>query len=507
MASLPKPPNQAGGAREPTFIRQLRAWGGQLQEVVAQHDAAFTGRTLPQGHLPGINPSRPGPHACGKYDNTVVQVGIGRNYKAHTPEFVFISHRGAIIEIAKTGVENVATTESGYILYEVTCTAGTWDAVAVFSATLPALVDDGKIYIVVAKVAWVGGQIQTIYQLLSDNPVVHIGSPRHSIVVDPDAGRLQLDQDSEAPGPHMVYATDANGNRGWIPYSDICAYCSGVPPDDHPPCGECSDLPACLSLGAWVPDTCGTTCVATAAPEWDGKLTLNAAKCRYEATASVDGCTLTFFYTRYYDSEAETPYCYWTLTVTQLETAGSGPNTLVWQGTTADGDEQGTITRTGGCDATASLTPTLCLRTIEVTFSGLTACCILGNLDRVQSASLSALNATHEIVEDGPGANTWTLDFAAWLSPSIDTHNAEACAGGVATTYQVNLRIVVTFDGVDTWNVTVDNDGAYSVYWFVSAAGGVGDETGATVTSDIADCIYSGFGTYVTGGSATVEVI
>jgi hypothetical protein len=446
------------------------------------------------------------PHLAVRTDDEEITVGPGRALTGRAPELVFVHYRGAIIEIAKTTAEVVATTASGYILYEVTCAAGTWAAAAVFSTTLTGATDTGKIYLPIAKVTYTSGVISNVFQFMRENPLITVGSPQYSITVDPANGRLQLDGDTDFPGPFMVYGTNGDGERGWIPYSALCAYCSGVPPEDLPPCGPCEDLPACLDFGAYVPDDCGDGCVASGfgATAWDGKIYLVPGQCKYLSKNTtggvavlINGCVHTITMERYYDSEADPVVCYWRLVILR---AGSAE--LVWVGTTADGDEQGTFTRQAGCDTTATLALTLCLRTIRLTISGMVRCC---SSSAYKPDSVAMLNGTWDIVEDSPGAGTWTLAFGAFETWNLDTYDGAACTGNITGSVAQDLNVQVTYDGATTWHIDGANDGFNSVFWIYGDDTG-GDATGGTMVGTYA-CGGDGDTVLAAGGTATVEVL
>jgi hypothetical protein len=505
--SLPPRPSQSSPAGEPTFVRQLRQWGAGIHDNLAQLQPGFRGQQFPSGSVPFRPPLMWPPHKAVQYDDLVVQVGPSRAMGVRAPdELVIISYRGALITVTLSTVENVTVTGSGYIYYEVTCTAGVWDAEAKYIAALSSLTAEGIIYVPIAKITVTSSVISRIEQLLHDNPTVQIGSPQYSITVDPQNGRLQLDGDVDFPGPFMVYGTNGDGERGWIPYSDLCAYCSGVPPEDLPPCGTCEDLPACLDFGAYVPDDCGDGCVASGfgATAWDGKIYLVPGQCKYLSKNTtggvavlINGCVHTITMERYYDSEADPVVCYWRLVILR---AGSAE--LVWVGTTADGDEQGTFTRQAGCDTTATLALTLCLRTIRLTISGMVRCC---SSSAYKPDSVAMLNGTWDIVEDSPGAGTWTLAFGAFESWNLDTYDGAACTGNITGSVAQDLNVQVTYDEVTTWHINGANDGFGSSFWIFGTDTG-GDETGGTCVGiyacgDVGDTILAA------GGTATIEVL
>ena len=292
-------------------------------------------------------------------------VGIGRNYAAPIPEFVFVNYRGALIEIAKTTADMVTITAAGYVLYEVTCTASVWAATAVFSTTVAALADASKIYIPIAKVLWAGGQVTGLYQLLADNPVIEVGSPQYSITVDTQTGRLQFQNDSLVPPPMSFYGTDQNGVKGWHSFCAMVAACAGEPPGDQP-CGECA-AEDCYKISGFATDMfemCANA-VGVTGPLWDGYMEQTSAAgqpCAYTGSMILEPATGSGTYQCAYSlvQYLDGATCTWRLTILNIGT-GMTADPIIWQGTHTNADPAGAaFAWVQGCDTTATVSIEYC---------------------------------------------------------------------------------------------------------------------------------------------------
>jgi hypothetical protein len=508
--SLPPRPSQSSPAGEPTFVRQLRQWGAGIHDNLAQLQPGFRGQQFPSGSVPFRPPLMWPPHKVVQYDDLVVQVGPSRAMGVRAPdELVIISYRGALITVTLSTVENVTVTGSGYIYYEVTCTAGVWDAEAKYIAALSSLTSAGIIYVPIAKITVTSSVISRIEQLLHDNPTVQIGSPQYSITVDPQNGRLQFLADLAVPGPGMYYGTHVvTGAKGWWPLCPAVSSCAGEDPDDALPCGPCADAPNCLQVDDFTADMLDPTgCgyLGQAGTAWNGKLAKvsgAAEPCLYAGTMILtdpnDDSEYLAQYTlaQYLDDET----CTWLLT---FSTYGFGDgDSIIWQGTQTGSDPNATYSRVAGCDTTATIALTLCLRTIRVTISGMVRCC---SSSAYKPDSVAMLNGTWDIVEDAPGAGTWTLAFGAFESWNLETYDGAACTGNITGSVAQDLNMQVTYDEDATWHINGANDGFGSNFWIFGTDTG-GDETGGTCVGiyacgDVGDTILAA------GGTATIEVL
>lgn len=450
------------------------------------------------------------PHLATAVSTTGITVGLGRGLTGRAPERVYISHRGAIIEIAKGTAEALTgITASGYVVYEVVCTAGTWTATAAYSTTLTALTDAGKIYVVIAKVTCTSSVITAIYQQLWDNPTVHIGSPQYSITVNDQNGRLQLLNDQSLPPPMSFYGTNQFGILGYHPLCPLVDSCAGGDPEGGQPCGDCDALPNCYQIDSFADDMFDPASCSAAAPVtgtlWDGKLTKTSSAsepCLYSGEAYMEDPNdssvykLTYMLFQYLDDAT----CTWRLQLNRLSLSGSE---ILWYGDhTGTDPDDAAFTRVGGCDSTATITLTLCLRTIRLTISGMVRCC---SSSAYKPDSVAMLNGTWDIVEDGPGAGTWTLAFGSFESWNLETWDTAACTGAVTSSAAQDLNVQVTYDGATTWHIDGANDGFNSVFWIYGDDTG-GDATGGTIVSIYA-CGDAGDLILAAGGTATIEVL
>lgn len=461
MANLPQPPSQFSPAGEPTIFRQQRAWANQLQTVVAQHEAAFQGRYLPQGTLPPLPTARPPPHLAAKYDGTTVMVGIGRNYAAPIPEFVFVNYRGSLIEIAKTTADMVTITAAGYVVYEVTCVASVWAATAVFSTTLTALADTSKIYIPIAKVLWAGGAVTGLYQILADNPVIEVGSPQYSIAVDTTTGRLQFLNDSQVPPPMSIYATNQDGIKGWWPLCALKAACDGEDPEDGQPCGVCS-AESCYKIASFAADMFDPIdCYAegilnVSGTPWDGYMdqTSSAGQpCAYTGSMILTDPNdsaeylATYSLVQYLDGAT----CTWQLTILA---AGFAVPAIIWQGTHTNAAPDGAaFAWVAGCDTTA---------TVSIEYCYAVSC---GTLD-ADGYRISGYNGADfgcgTCPQDATTEPDWDGTWPDTLSPTCGFANAGFATANIL---QIDGSIIYT----SAIYMESDYDGAGHNRWFFYA--------------------------------------
>ncbi len=295
---------------------------------------------------------------------------------------------------------------------------------------------------------------------------------------------------------------------------------------------ECADscLP-CVQIAGYDPGVtfpmtgdCNTA-GASAAAEWDGKLTVGTTfPCGYNSPSylAIGGKRLAAATIGWYFNGFGVVVGY-ALTVTAL--TGDGFALLVWRGTKSGVNTPiGTYTRAGGCDATATLdieectsaSPTVCASgDLLVTFSGVTGCACASNGKRAIN-NPDAINAAFCATNLGTIGTVTSWQYSMDGLFTLNGFSGTACDGDVAP-IDYNCTLNVTRDSVDApiyhWAITVEMTsipapGASSVDVFRNPGTTFDDnENDAATTNDPSFVCDTANEELLSGGSVSMEVM